>query len=113
MIDTTTEEKITTKPKKSVSPWVARHKQLCKEIHETYIQKDRAYGSSFHDTYRDLGIISAITRMSDKWNRITNLAKNPNVNIGDEPLIDSLKDLANYCLLTVMELEQDEKKNEK
>lgn len=92
---------------------VQRHKELCKELNETYAKKNEAYGNSFHKTFTELGLISSITRMSDKWNRLVNLASHPERNkIEDESLVDTLKDLACYSLMTVMELELKDKKNE-
>lgn len=44
--------------------------------------------------------------MSDKYNRIVNLATHPDVNKGDESIKDTLLDLANYCLMTVMEIDR-------
>ena len=82
-----------------------RHEKLCAGLHETYVQKNNAYGDSFGKTYRELGIISCVTRMSDKFNRIVNLATHPDVDKGDEALKDTLMDLANYCLMTVMEID--------
>lgn len=83
-----------------------RHEEICKKLNEVYVQKNRAYGDSFSDTYRKLGIISAVTRMTDKMNRIQNLSVNKNIDKGDESLIDSCLDLANYAIMTVMELEK-------
>lgn len=83
-----------------------RHQELCDEIHETYIQKNRAYGNSFSDTFDKLGVVSAATRITDKYNRFISLATNPNIDKGDESMMDTLKDMANYCLMTVMELEK-------
>jgi len=85
-----------------------RHTQLLKKIHDTYVQKNAAYGDSFHQTYADLGIMSAITRISDKYNRVKTLAKNHDVDTGDESIIDTLLDMANYCIMTVMELEKND-----
>lgn len=83
-----------------------RHEEICKKLNEVYMQKNRAYGDSFSETYRKLGIISAVTRMTDKMNRIQNLSVNKNIDKGDESLIDSCLDLANYAIMTVMELEK-------
>lgn len=83
-----------------------RHEEICKKLNEVYVQKNRAYGDSFSETYRKLGIISAVTRMTDKMNRIQNLSVNKNIDKGDESLIDSCLDLANYAIMTVMELEK-------
>ena len=97
---------------------VERHKEMCKKLNRMYETKNKDYGSSFHDTYKQFGIVSAITRMSDKWNRILTLSKNNNPKVKDESLIDSLYDLAGYSLLLIMDLENDarraeRKKNEK
>lgn len=80
------------------------HKEMCDELNRLYREKNTAYGDSFGETYRKLGIISAVTRISDKYNRLVNLALNPNLEVNDEPIIDTLKDLANYSLMTIMEL---------
>lgn len=86
-----------------------KHKKICDTLNETYIQKNKAYGNSFTDTFKKLGVISAVTRITDKYNRLVNLATNPNVDIGDESIKDTLLDMANYCIMTYMELDKEEK----
>lgn len=56
---------------------IERHKQLCAQLTDTYQKKNADYGNSFGDTFADLGIISAITHIADKFNRVKNLAKLP------------------------------------
>lgn len=85
-----------------------RHQELCDQIHDTYIQKNKAYGNSFGDTYEKLGIISAVTRITDKYNRLVTLATNSGIDQGDESMVDTLLDMANYCLMTVMEIQNQE-----
>ena len=84
---------------------VEHFKKIATELGELYEVKDRAYGSSFADTYKKLGIISAVTRISDKFNRLCNLATNPDIDNLGESLEDTLRDMASYCIMTVMELE--------
>ena len=84
---------------------VEKFKKIATELGELYEVKDRAYGSSFADTYKKLGIISAVTRISDKYNRLCNLATNPDIDNLGESLEDTLRDMASYCIMTVMELE--------
>ena len=81
-----------------------RHKQWCENLHALYEIKNRAYGDSFGDTFNKLGIISAVTRITDKYNRLVNLATHPDINENDESIIDTLADLANYAIMTAMEL---------
>lgn len=90
-----------------------QHKKICDVLNETYIQKNKAYGNSFTETFKKLGVISAVTRITDKYNRLVNLSTNPNVDIGDESIKDTLLDMANYCIMTYMELENREENQEK
>lgn len=84
---------------------IERHEKMCNDLHSLYIKKNAAYGDSFGETFQKLGIISAVTRISDKYNRLVNLVTNPNIDSGDESVIDTLVDLANYSLMTVIELQ--------
>ena len=84
---------------------VEQHCQLCDEIHELYAKKNHDYGDSFGKTFEELGIISAATRISDKFNRFIQLAKGIEPMVNDEKIRDTLIDMANYCLMTVMELD--------
>ena len=84
---------------------VEKHLILCNQLNSIYEQKNNAYGNSFGETFEKLGIISAITRISDKYSRLVNLATHPEINKGDEAIEDTLLDMANYCLMTYMELQ--------
>ena len=86
---------------------VEKHLILCNQLNSIYEQKNNAYGNSFGETFEKLGIISAITRISDKYNRLVNLATHPEINKGDEAIEDTLLDMANYCLMTYMELQKE------
>lgn len=81
------------------------HEKLCKEIHELYVKKNHDYGDSFGKTYKDLGIISAATRISDKYNRFVELAKGNKPLVSTETIRDTLIDMANYALMTIIELD--------
>lgn len=91
-----------------------RHQMLCESLNSTYRKKNADYGDSFGETFADLGIISAITRISDKYNRIKNLAKLPpdQQQVKSESITDTLLDMANYCIMTVMEIESISAANE-
>ena len=77
---------------------------IAEEIAKLYEKKDAAYGDSFGSTYDKLGIISAVTRISDKYNRLCNLATNPDVDSLGESIEDTLKDMAAYCIMTLMKV---------
>ena len=84
---------------------VQHFKKIATDLGELYEKKNTAYNNSFGDTYKKLGIISAVTRISDKYNRLCNLATNPDIDNLGESLEDTLRDMASYCIMTVMELE--------
>jgi hypothetical protein len=79
---------------------------IAKDITDLYEKKDRAYGNSFGDTFQKLGIISAVTRISDKYNRLCNLVTNEDIDNLGESIEDTLKDMAAYCIMTIMELKK-------
>ena len=70
-----------------------------------YERKNHDYGNSFSETYRKLGIVSAATRMLDKMNRVVSLVTKDKQEVKDESLRDTLIDLANYAVMTIMELD--------
>lgn len=84
---------------------VKKFKEIANGLGELYEKKNKAYGNSFSDTYKKLGIISAVTRISDKHNRLCNLATNPDIDNLGESIEDTLKDLASYAIMTLIELE--------
>lgn len=89
---------------------VQRHKEICQELNEVYAKKNHDYGNSFGETFDKLGIISAVTRISDKYNRLTSLCMLPEEErrVKDESITDTLLDMANYCIMTVIELHKND-----
>lgn len=83
---------------------VFRFRDIVDEMAKTYEEKNADYGESFEISVRKYGKIAALTRMSDKFNRIENLILNGNAQVKDESLKDTLLDLANYAVMTVMAL---------
>lgn len=78
---------------------------------KTYAEKNEKYGNSFDISVNKYGLIAALTRMSDKWNRIENLVLKNDKGTADESLIDSLMDMANYCNMTAAILIEKEGEN--
>lgn len=85
-------------------------KQIADSLCRLYEMKNRAYGNSFGYTYKKLGIISAVTRISDKYNRLCNLATNPDIDNLGESVEDTLRDMASYCIMTLMEMKNEKQK---
>lgn len=83
---------------------VDRFRRITNEMSELYARKNADYGDSFGQTYRELGIISAVTRMSDKMNRLKRLVTHKDAQqVKDESIDDTLIDLACYAVMTLIE----------
>ena len=87
-----------------IEPKVARHYKICQKLNQVYKAKNHDYGDSFGDTYKKLGIISAVIRLSDKMNRLMSLAVSHDAQVKDEKIEDTLLDMANYAIMTLIEL---------
>ena len=91
---------------------IEMHKNLCEELNDVYKRKNHDYGDSFGETFDKLGIISAVTRISDKYNRLVSLCikSEEERKVKDESITDTLLDMANYCIMTVIELHKNDNK---
>lgn len=82
-----------------------QHKEICNEIHSLYCAKNADYGDSFGQTFKEEGMAMARIRLSDKLNRFKTLSRNQEQKVNDESIRDTLIDLANYAIMTVLEME--------
>ena len=80
-------------------------KSITSQILNTYIKKNHDYGNSFDKSMDEFGIASAIIRMNDKLERLKTLSKKESM-VKDESVQDTLLDLANYAIMTVMYLKK-------
>ena len=83
------------------------HMEICKKLNELYRVKNHDYGDSFGETFDKLGIISAVTRITDKVNRLQSLCTKEQL-VNDEKIEDTLMDAANYCIMTLIELRKED-----
>ena len=74
----------------------------------TFEVKNSDYGDSFHKLFEECGMTYAYGHMAEKLERINSLRKDE-AKVKGESMKDSLYDLANYAILTIMELEKTEK----
>ena len=88
---------------------VEKHAQICKELNELYARKNADYGDSFGKSFAEYGLTMACIRLEDKLNRIKSLTKQA-AQVSDESIVDTLMDLANYSIMTLVELAQGEHK---
>lgn len=85
---------------------VERHGRICNELNQLYERKNHDYGNSFHKTFVEEGMAMARIRLDDKLNRFKTLSRSSgDWKVRDESIRDTLLDLANYAIMTVMEME--------
>lgn len=74
------------------------------EMLDTYKKKNSDYGNSFAETIQEFGYVPAVARINDKLKRVKNMVKGNEMNV-NESMRDNLMDIANYCVLTIIELD--------
>ena len=87
--------------------------KITDRMHETYLKKNADYGSSFDDLFDEFGMTSALLRMKDKYNRLKSITEKGQIQVKDESVEDTLLDLANYAILTVLRLRRDKEDSNK
>lgn len=87
-------------------PKAKKHEEICRRLTDLYRRKNRDYGDSFGKSYEKHGMAMPLIRIGDKLSRLENLCK-PGVDaeVKDESIIDTMMDLANYSIMTIIELE--------
>lgn len=81
-----------------------RMEEIFDEMLGTYKAKNADYGDSFSKSYKEFGLIAPVVRMSDKLERLKTLSK-ADPQVKDESKRDTLIDLANYAIMTVIEMD--------
>lgn len=88
---------------------VERHMKLCNGLNTIYAEKNHDYGDAFHTTYLEEGFAMARIRLTDKLERFKSLTKKgAEQKVKGESIRDTLLDLANYAIMTVMEMDLEE-----
>ena len=75
---------------------------------DIFAEKNKKYGGSFEVSLDKYGMIAALTRISDKFNRIENLILTNNAGTAGESIMDTLVDMANYCVMTAVYMKNSE-----
>lgn len=84
--------------------------KIFQEMLETYKAKNKDYGDSFSKSYKEFGLTAPIIRIGDKYQRLKTLSNTSEIQVKDESIRDTLKDLANYAVMTMVELDEQEPK---
>lgn len=86
---------------------VQRHEKICEELNALYEKKNHDYGDSFHLSFLEEGMAMPRIRIGDKFNRFKALSRGTKQEVNDESIRDTLIDLANYAIMTILEMEQE------
>lgn len=81
-------------------------KSITDRMLETYAAKNELYGDSFNQLMHEYGLIAGVIPLDNKVRRIKNIIKGTEVKY--ESLEDSLMDLANYAIITLIHLKEQE-----
>lgn len=95
---------------------VLRHKEICDGLNELYARKNHDYGDSFHTTFIEEVLAMARIRLGDKFSRFKTLSRlscndRDQQQVTDESIRDTLLDLANYAIMTVLEMDTPDEKS--
>lgn len=72
------------------------------DLADTLIAKNHDYGNAFHDSVKEFGNVVMAIRIGDKYKRLkTLLDSDAQV---DESIEDTLRDLAGYAILSLIEM---------
>ena len=74
---------------------------------ETFKKKRHDYGQTSTETVKKYGMVAMLIRMYDKLGRLDNLlVQKLQRKVADEKAEDTLLDLANYAIISLIELEK-------
>lgn len=77
-------------------------------MYDTFKAKNHDYGNSFAELFKECGMTYAYGHMAEKLKRVKSLMSDE-AKVKGESMRDSLLDLANYAILTIMELDKTKK----
>ncbi|MGL5731877.1 MAG: DUF1599 domain-containing protein [Bacteroidales bacterium] len=78
--------------------------RIAKEMFELWQRKNKDYGDSFSKGFEEYGMVMPCIRLEDKLLRLKQLVKNGKAEVKTESIEDTLIDLANYAVMTLMEI---------
>ena len=79
------------------------HADICVELNNTYQAKNADYGDSFAKVRKEYPDAICV-RLMDKLEHLKTLYRGDSPQVKDESREDTLKDLANYCIMELVEI---------
>ena len=87
---------------------VEQFMSITQDMTKTYAAKNHDYGNSFEESLDEFGLVASVVRLGDKMNRTKSLIKKE-AQVKDESIKDTLLDMANYAIMTVMWMNKNQK----
>lgn len=81
---------------------IEMHRNICAGMTDLYERKNHDYGDSFAKLRNEVPN-AILVRLYDKYNRLKTLMSGVEAKVKDESIDDALMDLANYCILELIE----------
>ena len=79
------------------------HFEICKRLNALYAQKNHDYGDAFKKNFDEFGNVYPIIHLSEKLDRLKTLMQGEDQKVVSESIDDTLMDLANYAIMTMVE----------
>jgi len=80
-------------------------RNIIEKMIKLHTSKNKDYGNAFSQSYNEFGAVMSVIRINDKLNRFKTLIRQNN-EVKTESITDTLIDLANYAVMTIMEIEK-------
>ena len=81
---------------------IIKHSEICEQLNYIYRKKNHDYGDSFGKLRNELPS-AILVRVYDKYSRLKTLLQGADRQVTDESIDDTLMDLANYCIMELIE----------
>lgn len=84
----------------------SRFRFITEEMATLYSRKNADYGDTFSQSLDEDGLLVSKIRLKDKLGRFSQLINNDAL-VSDESMRDTLIDMANYAVMTIMWMDDD------
>lgn len=96
------------------SPYEQKYMEVIEKLKNTFLKKNHDYGSSVKKNYdkfesygKNEGLKYVFGRIAEKHDRLENLIYGNHANqVTDEPIEDTLLDMANYAILAAVSVQE-------
>lgn len=96
------------------SPYEQKYMEVIEKLKKTFLKKNHDYGSSVKKNYdkfesygKNEGLKYVFGRIAEKHDRLENLIYGNHTNqVTDEPIEDTLLDMANYAILAAVSVQE-------